>query len=177
MHVVCDSTDEVLGQVDGILIHPDTGRVEGFSIGNAPATVPGTPFLASDDILCWGNHLHVRDHDAVYPLEERVRLQRLLDDPRRVLGQRVRTEGGRNLGNCRDVQFNTGSMRCEWIFPRRFWRWGVPVALADIVEILPSAIIVRDPPVPVPAQAAAPSPASSPISPIPEIGGVPSEGG
>jgi sporulation protein YlmC with PRC-barrel domain len=171
--VVCDAVDETLGQIARILIHPDTGRVEGFCIVNAPID-DGTPFLAADDILRWGTQVHVRDPDAVYPLEERIRLAAFLDDPRTVLGQTIRTESGRILGVCRDVQFNTDSMRSEWLFPRRWWRWGVPIALSDVVEITPKAIIVRDPPVPVPVEEAPTLPVEI-LPSIPEIGPVTQE--
>ena len=35
-------------------------------------------------------------------------------------------------------------MRCEWLFPRKWWKWSAPLPLSDIVEIHPDSIIVRD---------------------------------
>jgi sporulation protein YlmC with PRC-barrel domain len=170
MYVVCDSVDEVLGQLKQILLHPDTGKVEGFFVTQAPMD-EGTPFLAADDIVRWGTQVHVRDPDAVYPIEERIRLAHLLSDPRTVLGQQIRTEGGRNLGVCRDVQFNTDSMRSEWLFPRRFWRWGIPVAMSDVIEVTPQAVIVRDLPVPAPVEETIPAAQPAELLPqLPDIG-------
>ncbi len=173
MDVVCDSINEVLGQIMGILINPDTGRVEGFFL-SASAAMAGTPFLSSLDIIRWGAHVHVREADAVFPAEERIRLQPLLEDRRTVLNQRVRTESGRSLGVCRDVQFHSDSMRCEWLFPRRLWRWAVPLPFSDVVEVRQDAIIVRDPKPPVKEPVQQPQENSVDLlQPVAGIGGVP----
>lgn len=148
--ILCDSTHALLGTIAGILIHPDTGVVEGFFVHASAGE--GNPFLASIDIVRWGQEVHVHDPDAVFPVQERIRLQPLVEDERPVLGQRIRTEDGRALGRCRDVQFDTKSMRCQWLFPRRFWRWQRPVPVADIVEIRRDAIIVCNPERPVAVQ-------------------------
>ena len=142
-NIVCDSLNEVIGQIAGILIHPDTGKIEGFYVAGSYVH-GGSPFLASLDIVRWGKEVHVQESDAVYPVEERIRLQPILSDPRRVLWQRIFTENGRRIGTCSDVQFNTDSMRCEWLFPRKWWKWSAPLPLSDIVEIRPDAILVRD---------------------------------
>ena len=171
--IVCDSIHEVLGQIAGILICPDTGKVEGFFVTSA-TPIGGTPFLSSVDIIRWGAHVHVRDADAVFPAEERVRLQPLMEDGRAVLGQRVCTESGRTLGVCRDVQFHSDSMQCEWLFPRRLWRWTVPLPFSDVLEVRRDAIIVRDPKPPVKEPIGQQEPAIELLQAVPGIGsGVP----
>ena len=74
-----------------------------------------------------------------------IRLQSMLSDRRTVLGQRIATESGRALGVCRDVQFNTETFLIEWLFPKRFFRWGIALPVAEVKEITPRAIIIRDP--------------------------------
>lgn len=143
-NILCDSINEVLGQITGILLNPDTGKVEGFFAISALPMI-GTPFLSTIDITKWGAHVHVRETGTVFPLEDHVRLQPLLEDNRTILGQRIRTESGRKIGVCHDVQFNSDSMRCEWLFPRRFWRWCTPIPFSDVLEVRQDAIIVRDP--------------------------------
>lgn len=143
--VVEEGTGETLGVIAGILIDPDTGKVEGFYV-----RVPGIlhaedHFLATLDVLRWGTAVTVRSQDALSSAEDRIRLLPLLNDRRRVLGQRIRTEGVRRLGRCRDVQFESKTWQIEWIFPRMFLRWGIPVAAPDIIEIRADAIVVRDP--------------------------------
>jgi len=145
MSVEEDGTDEILGNCSRILIHPDTGRIEGFFV-----TVPGflrseELFLSSFDILRWGTRISVRDHNALAPIEDRVRLQPLLEERRPVFGQRIQTEGGRFFGRCCDVQFDTRRFIVEWLFPKRLLRWGVPIPISEVVEVRREAIVVREP--------------------------------
>lgn len=139
--VLEEGGDATLGMISGILIHPDTGKIEGFLV-----RVLGTDlFCGSSDIVRWGTRVYLRDASVLAPPEDRIRLQSLLQDPRTVLGQKIRTESGTLLGRCSDVQFNTDVMHIEWIFPRKFFRWGVALPVSEILEVTPHAIIVGDP--------------------------------
>lgn len=145
--IVAEDTEEAIGTVTGILLDPDRATVEGFFV-----RIPGifsqssSLFLSSFDVAHFGRRILVCDHDRVAPAEDFLRVQPLLSDPRTILGQRIRTESGIALGRCRDVQFDTSTMRLMWVFPKRMFRWGRPVCVRDILEVRPEAIIVRDPP-------------------------------
>ncbi len=149
-----DDAPFMLGTIADILIHPDTGRIEGFFVRTGGVFHGATLFLASLDILRWGTRVTVRDPDALSPPEDRIRLQALLEDPRRVVGQPMRTESGKYLGRCRDVQFDTNTFIVEWVFPRRMLRWGVPIPLNQVLEVRKHAIVVRDTAMPVSDRAA-----------------------
>ncbi|MBI3619445.1 hypothetical protein HY213_05440 [Candidatus Peregrinibacteria bacterium] len=147
MTIATEETGEALAILSGILINPDTAKIEGFF-----ASIHGgflgreTLFLSSLDIVRWGSRVWIRRADALSPPEERVRLQPLLEDRRPVLGQRMRTESGRVIGTCRDVQFDTLHFLIEWLFPKRSFRWGIAIPISEVVEVRPDAIIIRDPP-------------------------------
>ncbi|MFA5273121.1 MAG: PRC-barrel domain-containing protein [Candidatus Peribacter sp.] len=146
MPVLAEDTEEVVGTISGILLHPDRGTVEGFFV-RVPGLFSSSPlFLSSFDITNFGRRILIRDHDRVAPAGDFLRVLPLLADPRTILGQRILTESGTALGHCRDIQFDTGSMRSVWLFPKKWFRWRGPVAVRDIVEGRPDAIIVRDPP-------------------------------
>lgn len=138
LRIVDEAAGEMIGLITDILIHPDTGKVEGFFVGGHHL------FLASSDIARFGAIVAVRRGDGVGPVDELIRLKPLLSDPRTVLGQRILTESGKNPGRCRDVQFDTKTFRLEWIFPRWHFLWGTALPVSSIVEIRPDAIIVRD---------------------------------
>ena len=138
MEIVEESTEEVLGFVLDVLIHPDKGRVMGFYTGIHS-------YLSGFDIVNFGNRITVRDHHAICDPTEIIRLQPLLEDRRRLLGQRVRTEKGKWLGRCKDVQFDTESMHITWLFPKRFFRWGRSIPVREILEVRKDAIIVQEP--------------------------------
>jgi uncharacterized protein YrrD len=142
--VLEDGTEEVLGTLSGILIHPDMGRIEGFFVRIAGFLKNEEEFVSSQDIVHWGMRIRVSHADALGPLEERVRLHTLYEEDRPVLGQKIVAEGGAILGRCQDIQFETVTFRLEWLFPKKFWRWGLSVPVTAVIEVKPEAIIVRD---------------------------------
>ena len=146
MPIRAEDTEEVVGTVSGILLHPDRGTVEGFFVRASEFLSSSSLFLQTFDIAHFGRFILIRDHDRIAPPADFLRVQPLLADPRAILGQHIRTESGLALGRCRDVQFETGSMRLEWLFPKRWFKWRDPIAAREIVEVRPEAIIVRDPP-------------------------------
>lgn len=145
MSVREEETGEEVGTLSGILVHPDTGKIEGFFVAIQGFMQHEQLFLSVLDIRFWGLYVRILDRDALSDLEDRVRLQPLLEDPRTVLGQRMRTESGVQLGRCADVQFDTQFFQVEWLFPRRLWRWKSPVPISEVLEVRPDAIVIRDP--------------------------------
>lgn len=166
---VADADGDVLGSVQDLLLNPDTGRVEGLFVAIPGFLRSDTAFLSSADIRRWGTAVELADADALGPLDEHVRLERLAADPRRMLGQPMVTEAGASLGRCADVQFDTESFHLQWLFPRRrLWRWGIPVPAHAVLEVRPDAIVVRSQAAAEPAEAmlgelaiAPPAPAAS----------------
>lgn len=144
MPVVPENGDVTLGQITGIFIHPDTGCIEGFFVRAGGMFGGGELFLSAMDIRHWGTRVRVLSEDVLSPFEERVRLQDIAGEERPVLGQNIRTKSGTRLGRCRDVQFETKTFRLEWLFPRGWFRWGIPVPASAIIEVRREAVIVRD---------------------------------
>ncbi|ALM09970.1 MAG: hypothetical protein PeribacterA2_0595 [Candidatus Peribacter riflensis] len=170
MPIRAEDTEEVIGVVNGILLHPDRGTVEGFFLRVPGFFSSSSLFLSSFDIAHFGRVITVRDHDRIAPAEDFLRVRPLLEDPRSILGQRIQTESGMSMGRCRDVQFETGSLRFTWLFPKRFFRWRDPIAAREIIEVRPAAIIVRDPPAAVSEKGAEPvQPKLVPL--LPEVPG------
>ncbi|OGJ57303.1 hypothetical protein A3H22_00255 [Candidatus Peribacteria bacterium RIFCSPLOWO2_12_FULL_55_15] len=148
MALVVAETQERLGTLQSLLIHPDTGAIEGicFFVGGMMGREEHC--VQTLDIVHWGLRIDVRSAEAAGPLEECVRFQDILREGRMVLGQRILTEGGRSLGWCRDIQFDTERFQVEWLFPRQWFRWGRPLPLAAILEVRPDAIVVLETEVP-----------------------------
>ncbi|MDB4978672.1 MAG: hypothetical protein JWM56_858 [Candidatus Peribacteria bacterium] len=142
--VVDETTQEELGVLSGILIHPDTGKIEGFFVAVKSFFHSEYLFLSVLDIRSWGLRVQVANHNALSPFEDRVRLQPLLEDQRTILGQRIRTESGVNMGRCKDIQFDTRFFQIEWLFPKKWGRWRIPFPLGEIIEVRRDAIIIKD---------------------------------
>lgn len=151
--VIDDGTQQIAGLLRYPLIDPDTGRILGFFVLSALGG--GDVFLQAADIISWGTRVHIRSDDCLSPPDELIRLQSALDDPRRVIGQVIRTKDSkRRLGVCADVQFSTRHFIVEWMFPRRFFIARQPLPMSDVLEVTPEAIWVRDPLKPVRIEAA-----------------------
>jgi sporulation protein YlmC with PRC-barrel domain len=168
MTVVDDRSGDALASVTGVFVHPDLGKIEGLFVraGN------GDEFLAVQDITHWGTTIVVRDPDAIAPIDERVRLAALWDEGRTVLRQKIVLENGAVVGTCADVQFETDTFRLEWLFPRRWFRWGRPLPASSILEVRPDAIVVREGTVPVPTAVEQPAIAALEAT----IGSTPAQG-
>ena len=144
MPVTEDGTEETLGTLSQLLINPDTGKIEGCF-----ALVPGFfrsqhLFISVMDIVRFSTRIYVRHSEVLFPIEEHIRLLPLHLERRTLLRQQVRTETGKFVGWCQDIQFDTRHFMVEWIFPRKFFRWGTPLPLSSIIEVRKDAIIVRD---------------------------------
>ncbi len=142
--VVTEDTGEIVGTVSGFLPHPDTGRIEGFFVDLPGMFQHDVLFLLTRDIRSWGIRITVRDSDVLFPPEEQIRLQSLLEDSRPIVGQRIITETGAYVGRCRDVQFDTRYFQIEWLFPKRWARWRVAFPVTEIIEIRREAIVIKD---------------------------------
>ena len=144
MPIVTENGDIVIGQISGIFLNPDTGVVEGFFVQTGGMFGAEDLFLASQDIRHWGTRVRILSEDMLSPPEERVRLEAIAAENRPLLGQTIVTKSGTRLGRCRDVQFETKTFRLEWLFPRGWLRWRLPVPVSAIIEVKKEAVIVRD---------------------------------
>ncbi len=142
--VIEEHSQQLIGTIADIFLHPDTAKVEGFFVQVRHFLHSETLFLGVVDIAHWGRTVMVRDRDVLAPLQDHVRLQQLFDEGRPVMGQKMVTEGGVALGRCGDTQFETHTFRMEWLFPKKFFQWGRPVPVTSVQEVRPDAIVVRD---------------------------------
>jgi hypothetical protein len=145
MPVVEEESLQILGTVSSILIQPDTGKVEAFGVTVRGFLHATELVLSTIDIVHWGSRVAVSHAEVLAPIDDHIRLRALLEEQRPVLGQTIRTDTDRILGRCDDVQFDTSSFHIEWLFPRRWWRWGLPIASSQIIEVKRTGIVVREP--------------------------------
>ena len=144
--VVDEQTQQTLGVLSQMLLHPDTGNVVGFFVRGIGLTEGQELFLLAADILSWGTKVHIRNEDRLSPAEDLIRIAALLEHPRPILGQKILTQKAkRALGTCCDVQFDTKYFQLEWLFPKKFFMEGRPIPASDIVEVTKKAVIVREP--------------------------------
>src|SRR3989344_5056065 len=140
---VIDETDHQLqGVVADLLLDPDRGKIVALLI--ASPLSPDLLALQTQDIISWGQRIHIAEGERLGPPQEILRLEPFLEEKRKVLGQQIRTKSGVIMGKCADIQFNAERFNLEWIFPRKFLRKGIPLPATDILEVTEEAIIVKD---------------------------------
>lgn len=139
-----EGDDTFVGTLDAPVLEPDTGVIEGFFVRIPSFLRTEMLFLASTDIVHWGTVIRIVDSSVLGPLSDRIRLYDLYTSGRTIVGQRIVTESKKYLGRCTDIQFDTRFLRLEWIFPRKFFWWGIALPVTEIVSITPEAIIVKD---------------------------------
>jgi uncharacterized protein YrrD len=142
--VIEEHSQQVIGTIAEIFIHPDMGKAEGFFVKISHFMHSETLFLSVADITHWGRTVMIRDRDVLAALEEHVRLQQMFDEGRTVLGQKMVTDTGKKLGTCADAQFETKTFRVEWLFPKKMFQWARPVPITSVQEVRPDAIVIRD---------------------------------
>lgn len=151
---VCElDSQERIATLIAPVVQPETGKIEGFTVRIPQFFSSRTEFLSSNDIGHWGLVVRIRHRDVIGPLEERLRLEEIVNSGRSILGQPIVTEQGRRLGTCRDLQFETHFFQLEWLFPKSWGRWRPAISAQDIVEVRPDAIIVKERQAVVPAEA------------------------
>lgn len=142
---IIDNMDhEILGYLRDILIDADRAKIVALIIRTYGSPRPYG--LLTQDVVSWGNRIHVRAPEVLGELTDFIRLNSYLEqNNRRVIGQRIDTQSGQNLGRCVDVQFRTDTFDLEWIFPRRYFFFGgLALPTSEILEITPLAIIVKN---------------------------------
>lgn len=148
---------EAIAQLDQPIINVDTGKIEAFFVLISGGFLPTRRLvLPVSDIARFGARITVRSSGVLCEPTDVIRIASLLSHPRRLLLQRVQTASGTYLGRAADVQFETLHFTLQWIFPRRWFGWGVPVSMSSIIEVTPLAVIVRDAVVPEKPTEAAP---------------------
>jgi len=140
---VIDNLDhQVHGFVYDLLVDADRGKVIALLIKRLGAR--DLHALLTEDIVSWGNRVHVREPDVMAEASDFIRLEQTLEDPRTLFTQPIITEQGERIGRCLNFQFRTDTFDIEWIFPRKFFFIkGPALPTSEILEVTPEAIIVK----------------------------------
>src|SRR3989344_3206979 len=164
--VIDERDHQVQGVVSDIVLDADRGKLVALLI-DAPAS-QDLLALQVDDVISWGQRIHIREGEVLGSPQEIIRLVPFLEDKRTIIGQAIQTKSGVLLGKCSDIQFDCEHFTLEWLFPRHFLRKGTPLPASDILEVTEEAIIVKDQ---TPKEEKVDSwgkPAVSPMSPLPQ---------
>ncbi len=146
-HVLSYVEGDALATVEDLIVHPDTGKVEGFWV--KPLTLPlKHAVLPWEGVVAWKRHLYVKDDQAIAEPEEIIRIADILTRKTYYIGNKVKTESGKRLGKVFDLDFDEHKMFLRYLFVRKSFPFlrSAPqfVHFDSIVQVLPEVIIVKD---------------------------------
>lgn len=143
---VFDSEGHQLGQLSRVHIDPQNGHILAFEMVRK-----GARFISTQDVLNWKSEYLILGQDyEIHHAEDLVRLsQALKSSEGNLIGKKVRTEGGTKLGFVSDFtlqakQLVLASITVQKSFLGLFHYDTRIIHQANILEIKPRVIIVRE---------------------------------
>jgi len=145
--VVREEDGEVLALIRDIIIHPDTGKIEGFWV--KPMTIPvGNAVIKSDSILEWKKNIYVRDENEIAEAEDIIKITEILERDTFFIGNLVKNEAGDNLGRTYDADFDTEKLFLQNIYTQKLFllfKYNQRIFnYNSIIKVLPDYILVKD---------------------------------
>jgi sporulation protein YlmC with PRC-barrel domain len=145
--VLSHAEGAVLAVVEDLIVHPDTGKVEGFWV--KPLTLPFRhAVLPWEAVVAWKQHLYVKNEQAMAEPDEVIRIADILARKTYFVGSRVETESGKSLGAVFDLDLDDRKMTLRYLFVQRsflFFHSEPRFVHGDsIVQVLPGRIVVKD---------------------------------
>ena len=99
--IFCREAPGMVGRVFDLILDPSDGSLVAISVHFARKKIIG-----SRDILSWYPRIVIRDTECIVESDEIVRIQRILDQDIRIIGNAVVTESGNELGTVYDFLFD-----------------------------------------------------------------------
>ncbi len=137
----------VLALLQDIIIHPDTGRIEGFWV--KPLTVPlANGVIHSDSILEWKKNIYIKGDNEISEADEIIKIAEILERKCLFMGAMIKNEEGEVLGRVEDLDFDTKKLRLNNLYTQKNFigfRFNKRAfSYKSVVEVLPEHIVVKD---------------------------------
>jgi sporulation protein YlmC with PRC-barrel domain len=131
--------------LSGIILNPDDGKVVALQIYKKPGLI-----ISPIDIISWKQVIKISDGDVMIPAEEVVRVNKIIEEERQFLDNKVYTKSGMYLGKVKDYSFDTEQLQLKKLYVTKTFLGLVHLASHEIpykyiLEVLEDKIIVKDP--------------------------------
>lgn len=149
---VFDTKGNLLCHLRRAILDPNNGQILGFTTNRRSSFAsPKANLISPHDVISWKKDILVLGQRyEFHQASELVRIDRLLKGHKSdLLGKKVRTENGRNLGHVTDYALNQNlkilsSITCKKSFLNLFHHDSRVIHQKNILEIKPKEIIVKD---------------------------------
>ena len=136
-----------LAVIQDIIIHPDTGKIEGFWV--KPLTLPiKNGILQSDAILEWKKNIYIKDDKEIAEPDEIIRISEILSRETYFIGNTVKNESDEILGKVFDIDFDSKKLYLKNLHIEKsflgFNQSQRIISYDNIIKVLPEYILVKD---------------------------------
>lgn len=137
-----------LASIKDVIIHPDTGKLEAFWVKTLHHSFL-YGILQTQDIVEWKKKIYVRGNEAIGDPADIIKIAELLSQNRLIMGNRVRTDRGVDLGRVFDLDFDTGQYFLRHIHVQKsflgLFKYQPRILSYDLIlEVLPDTILIKD---------------------------------
>jgi len=146
--VVGHEDGALLAMIRDIIIHPDTGKIEGFWIKSLSLPV-NNAILLSDSILEWKKNIYIKDVREIADADDVIKISEILSRQTDFIGNLVVNESGKNVGQVYDLDFDTNKLYLMNIYTHKsilgIYKYDPRAFSFDsIIQVLPEYILVKD---------------------------------
>ena len=135
-------TQARVGTVSRVVVDPDSGQLLGFGVKTG--FIGGEKVLSFHDVTAIDHAaVLVRDPEHILPAQEVAPIKKALAERRQLLGQRVVTEGGTNLGKVTDLVLHTDTAMVAKLYVSHLLEERI-IPLEKVVKVTKDRIVVKD---------------------------------
>lgn len=145
--LVSNDDGETLGILSGLIIHPDTGKIEAIVIRPVTLSIK-EGIVLTEAILQWGTSIKIKSDREIAESNEIIRINEIVERGARFMNNSVKNEGGEWLGKVADVEFNTKTGYLKSLYVEKkfiVFRLSSRIFSFDsIIQVFPDYILVKD---------------------------------
>ena len=146
-HILRHEDGEVIALLQDLIIHPDTGKIEGFWV--KPLTLPfRSAVIQSDSILECKKNIYIKDEREIAEPEDIIRISELLSRNTLFIGNHVKNKSGDGLGSVHDLDFDTKKLYLRNLYTEKaflIFKYNQRIFNYNtIIQVLPEYILVKE---------------------------------
>ncbi len=142
--LIFNGSSRPVASLEGLVIDPESGKIGALTVHKKPGFI-----ISPTDIIFWRQIIKVQDGPVLIEQSEVVRVNRVIESEKRLLGNKVYTESGQYLGKVKDYIFDLDTLQVTKIFVTKTFfgliqlqHYEIP---ADyIIEVFIEKVLVKD---------------------------------
>ncbi|MBU1017980.1 hypothetical protein KKA33_03040 [Patescibacteria group bacterium] len=145
--VLREEDGEPVALLQDMIIHPDTGKIEGFWV--KPLMLPvNNAVIPSESILEWKKNVYIKDEREIAEPEDIIKITEILSRDILFTGNQVKNEAGVTIGRVFDLDFDTEKLYLRNLYTEKsflVFKYNQRIFNYDtIIQVTPDYIVVQE---------------------------------